>query len=248
MSGPDYPRTQITTIDSADDVFPPNQFDVWNTIASQYANSPIITSMIEQFSDALSPYSLFEEFYSKIWNIETAEGYGLDIWGRIVGIERTLSIPTVRYFGFGEAGDVLSFGAYAGDNTAGSFSKGVVQTENYVMADSLYRRAILAKAATNITDGTIKSINAIMMVLFPNRGNAYILERTSTPQYLGFEESTTAQSFGTGTFYTGSSDLGAMKITYVFDFAMTKAEIMLVKKTDVLPRPAGVTVTISAHQ
>jgi hypothetical protein len=41
-----------------------------------------------------------------VWNVLTAQGWGLDVWGKIVGLEsgRTLHIPGgAEYLGFNEA-------------------------------------------------------------------------------------------------------------------------------------------------
>ena len=63
-----------------------------STIASQYANSPTILSLIESFNAAVDPSKTIDNIWVKILNLSTAEGFGLDICGRIVGVTRT--IPT----------------------------------------------------------------------------------------------------------------------------------------------------------
>lgn len=65
--------------------------DVEQTIASQYANSPIILQLIHNMNAYIKPHADIDNFYNTIWNVDTAEGFGLDIWGRIVGL------PTGRY-------------------------------------------------------------------------------------------------------------------------------------------------------
>ena len=62
------------------------------TVVSQYGNSPTITSLIESFNDAVDPSSNIDNFYTWVWDVSSAQGFGLDIWGRIVGVSRT--IPT----------------------------------------------------------------------------------------------------------------------------------------------------------
>lgn len=64
--------------------------NVEQTIASQYANSPIITSLIESMNAAIDPSKDIDNFYIWVWDVATAQGFGLDIWGRIVGVSRTL--------------------------------------------------------------------------------------------------------------------------------------------------------------
>jgi hypothetical protein len=61
------------------------------TIASQYANSPTILALINNFNTYIDPRADLDNFYNIVWNVDTAEGFGLDIWGRIVGL------PTGRY-------------------------------------------------------------------------------------------------------------------------------------------------------
>src|SRR5690348_15169237 len=74
---------------------------VERTIISQYANSATLVQLIENLNTYLDPRPLFDQFYDLVWNIDTAQGYGLDVWGRIVGVERTLTINTPpTYFGF----------------------------------------------------------------------------------------------------------------------------------------------------
>lgn len=60
-------------------------------ILSQYAASPRITGILKNFSNEMSPRSGALLFYEKIFDILTAEGIGLDIWGRIVAISRTIA-------------------------------------------------------------------------------------------------------------------------------------------------------------
>jgi hypothetical protein len=67
------------------------------TVISQYANSPTLLGIIQKFNDAIDPTVDLDNFYSWIWDVDTAQGFGLDIWGRIVGVSRTIQTnpPTV---------------------------------------------------------------------------------------------------------------------------------------------------------
>lgn len=66
--------------------------NVSQTIISQYGSSPTILALIQKFSACIDPSADIDNFYTWIFNVETAQGFGLDIWGRIVGVSRT--IPT----------------------------------------------------------------------------------------------------------------------------------------------------------
>jgi hypothetical protein len=79
-------------------ISPSSQLALWQqTVISQYANSPTLLALIEDFNSAVDPSGDIDNFYSWIWNIDTAQGFGLDIWGRIVGVGRAIqtSPPTI---------------------------------------------------------------------------------------------------------------------------------------------------------
>lgn len=60
-------------------------------VLSQYANSPNIVSLLKSFEGSLSSDNDIENFYRKVFNIRTATGFGLDLWGKILNIPRTLT-------------------------------------------------------------------------------------------------------------------------------------------------------------
>lgn len=215
-------------------------FNVWKTIISQYANSPIITGLILQaFNDTLDRTKDFDLFYDNIWNIATAVGRGLDIWGRIVGVNRVLKVANVAYFGFQEAlPGALTFGE-------GVFYNGQPVTSNFALTDDAYRTLILAKAMANITNGSIPAINQILLALFPGRGNCYVTEGNQIlDSWFGFQESITAKTFGEGVFYNGSPSFGGMFMTYTFEFPLTPLELAIVGNSGVLPKSTGVSASV----
>lgn len=133
------------------------------TIISQYATSDTLVQLIQNMNDYLDPSADFDLFYNNWWNISTANGVGLDNWGRILGVSRVLEVSTGTYFGFGEAGDRTGF-------NQSSFWTGVGATVNYSLSDPAYLTLLLAKAAYNITNGSCMAINAILLTLFPGLG------------------------------------------------------------------------------
>ena len=217
-------------------------FDWRRTIISQYANSPILTGMIERLAQSIDQKPNFDAFVADIWDLDTAQGIGLDIWGRIVGVERTLEIASGDYLGFEEAlpgseafndaGYPTTYGAgtpggyavFAGWGFAeaeartfgeesfgiygvitpgsppvavpgkeasvfgGPFYTGQNLLSEYRLDDTDYRRLIYGKAAANICDGSIPSINRILLMLFPGRGNCFVTDCPPLVPYLGFHE------------------------------------------------------------
>lgn len=74
-----------------------NQTDLQATIASQYANSPIIMTLLNNLNSYLDPMTDLDLFYTNMFNVATATGYGLDVWGRIVGVTRSFTYQAVNY-------------------------------------------------------------------------------------------------------------------------------------------------------
>lgn len=186
---------------------PARFFDPRTTIISQYANSPVLVALIDALGYAIDRQVLFDAFYDKVWNIDTAEGFGLDIWGRIVGVGRALFVDDEDYLGFSTSTGSKPFGSGIW-NSGGSFAP------NYNMSDEAYRRVIMAKAALNITDGSIPAINSVLMSLFPEYGNVYVRDNAD------------------------------MTLTFVFGAIPSKLDYAIVTQSGVLPKPAGVSFTL----
>jgi hypothetical protein len=126
--------------------------NVDRTIISQYANSPTIVGLVESMDDWIDPRANLDDFYNYVWNIDTAQGFGLDIWGRILGVGRTINVPA----------DTPNPGHY-------TFTPGVL-----VLADDQYRQLLMVKALSNITDCTAGSLNKLLSKLFAGRGRCYV--------------------------------------------------------------------------
>ena len=67
--------------------------NVRQTIISQFQNSPTMRRLIENQNEAIDPSNDIDNFYSCAWSIDTAFGVYLDIWGRVVGINRNALLP-----------------------------------------------------------------------------------------------------------------------------------------------------------
>lgn len=146
-----------------------------DTSASQYGNSPTILSLIESFNAAVDPSPDIDNFMTHVWQVVSAQGFGLDIWGRIVGVSRI--IPT---------------------------------SPATVLTDEQFRELILLKALSNISRASSYSINTLLSEWMTGRGRAYV------------------------------NDLGNMEIRYMFEFKLEAFEIIIITKSGIFLRPAGV--------
>lgn len=183
--------------------------DIYDTILSQYSNSSRLCTIIQSFAQATDPEDFFDLWYDQAWNPLTATGCGLDVWGRIVGVSRVLQLAAPGYIGFQEASSSGASDAVRNFGT-GVWFNGQAATTNYALTDDAYRRLIFAKAAANITDGSITGLNAIVMALFGDKGLCYVADNLD------------------------------MTLTYSFGFAPTPVDLAIIYRSGVLPRPTGV--------
>lgn len=183
--------------------------DISDTILSQYANQPRLNIMIRSFAQAIDPDAFGDLWYSRVFNPLTARGWGLDVWGRIVGVNRVLQVDQGAYIGFSELASGVPSNSVAPFN-GGIWYTGQPSTGNYALTDDAFRRLVFAKAAANITDGSITSINSILSILFSDRGGAYVADNRD------------------------------MSMTYVFEFQPDPVDLSIVYRSGVLPRPVGV--------
>lgn len=191
--------------------------NVEQTIQKEFANSPTIRRIIADMNSYLDPRASLIAFYNNVWNIDTAVGFGLNIWGRILGVSRVLPIPGDEgSFGFANSdvppdwenfGSLMSSGGgpfYAGQKNTGSFS----------LNDTAYRTLLLTKALANIAATTAPALNALLRNLFPGRGRAFVRDNLD------------------------------MTMTYVFNFSLSSIEFAILQFSGVLPHPGGVGVNV----
>jgi hypothetical protein len=129
------------------------------TIMSQYANSPRLMSIISGLWTAIDPEKFTGDFYRLVMDIPNANTYGLDIWGRIVGIGRTVTFvnPAGEYLGFEDG--FYPFGERP-------FSAPGSGTDTWELTNDAYRELILLKALANIVYASAPNINALMRAMF----------------------------------------------------------------------------------
>lgn len=213
-------------------------FDVWKTVISQYANSPVLTTLIVNVFDYLDQTANFDAFFDLIMNVDTAQGYGLDVWGRIVGVNRVVQTTVGNWLGWTEALP----GSFTWSQ--GPWYSGDPLTANFALTDQSYRMLIMAKAAANITDGSIPAINRILMSLFPNRGNCYVRDgQPDDGSWFGWAESSNAQGWNQASWYHGQA-LSSMTMAYVFEFDLSPVELAIVQNSGVLPKSTGVSASV----
>jgi hypothetical protein len=140
-----------------------------NTVIVQYQASPSIYNIVQTFNTALDQAANFDNFYYNVFNVKTAIGAGLDIWGQIVGVNRIIPVTTAPFtFGFNDGlSDYAPFGQ-------APFYNGQPLTQNFALTDEAFRSLILTKALSNISACSSPAINQGLQLLFPGRGRCYV--------------------------------------------------------------------------
>lgn len=139
--------------------------NIQNTLMSQYANSPVICNLIESMNECIDPARSINDFYRLAFNVKTAQSFGLDIWGRIVGVNRNISIPPddIDTFGFKTSPQAFKpFNSYPFSSAGARFS-------SYRLSDERFRLLIMIKAAANILNATAPNINKYLRMIFPDK-------------------------------------------------------------------------------
>lgn len=157
------------------------------TVQSQYAASPRILALAAQFWDTLNPTASFDLMIAKMIDPSTAEGYGLDVWGRIVGIKRALIPVAGDYLAFAPPANVTNPEGNSWDNAP--FNP--VNSAGYA-SDPIYRTYVYVKAMLNIGNGSLADLNRYFSLLYPDSGIKIIHSGTMIIRVLDFSVRLTA--------------------------------------------------------
>lgn len=130
---------------------------------SQYANSPKFVALVSGLRNMFSNAKTLGEWFNIVFNIKTATGFGLDIWGEILDQGRLFYYVDIDS---GNTESVYLKGAQTVD--------GVTYTAEQI--EDMYRSVLFLKAMSNITNSTLASLNQMLQFYFANRGRVYVIE------------------------------------------------------------------------
>lgn len=151
------------------------------TVQSQYSASPRILALAGMYWDMLNPGSEIQTMLDDMLNPSTARGYGLDVWGRIVGIKRA-TVPV--------SGEYLAFDPDPMSNPDGdSWNNAPFNplTPQGLATDSVFRVYVMVKAMMNIGNGSLADINKYFSLMFPDSGIQVIHAGTMIIRVLDYD-------------------------------------------------------------
>lgn len=156
------------------------------TVQKEFSNSATLLALLADFDQWVDMDKFTADFLAYVWDISTAQGFGLDIWGRILGQSRYLQIEQSPGDNFG-----FNIGAAPGTqwkpwSQAPFYGGQAAGTVAFPLQDEYYRQLLLVKAAANIATCDCPSINALMRAMFGSRGRCYVGYDFDTPMHVGY--------------------------------------------------------------
>jgi len=130
---------------------------------SQYANSPKFVSLVNGLTGLFSNSKLISDWFNVVYNIKTAKGFGLDIWGKILNQGRNFTYTN-------EKTGVKTYYYLKGEMTI----DGTIFSSDEI--ENTYRTVLIMKALSNITNATAKSLNDLLQFYFQDRGKMYVIK------------------------------------------------------------------------
>lgn len=160
--------------------------DFGKTVMRQFANSPTLMALLEDFDQWVDPAKFAADFLFNVWDISTATGFGLDIWGRILGQSRYLEIQQVPGDNFGFNINATPGTQWKPWSQAPFYNGQADGSVSFALQDDAYRQLLIVKAAANIATTDVPSINALMRAMFGDRGPSYVGYDPNNPMHIGY--------------------------------------------------------------
>jgi hypothetical protein len=179
-------------------------------IQSQYAAGKKMMALAAGFQQRIDPTADIDLFYDKLFNIYTAAGFGLDNWGVILGIGRTIEGPPVLDC-FGFDGSTL----HPFDQRPFMPDYNLIPPTYLTLDDELFRLLLLYKALANISASDAATQNKLLSVLID----------------------TGVGGFGSAAYVL---EVDTMVIRWVFETFLTPTQLAVFKVAGTLARGAGV--------
>lgn len=156
------------------------------TVMKQFSNSATLLALLDSFDQWVDLTQFSAGFLAYVWNIDTAQGFGLDILGRILGRSRYLQVAQTPGDNFGFNINATPGTQWKPWNQAPFFGGQAAGTVSFALDDAYYRKLLLVKAAANIAASDCHSINALMRAMFGDHGKCYVGYDINHPMNIGY--------------------------------------------------------------
>ena len=154
--------------------------DLLKSILWQYENAPNLKSLIEQKQDWYNTNyrDFWQLWYTNVFNLETADDFGLQVWSIILGQPLFVNLPASGNptWGFGHP--------YHANFDRGNFASG---GNELVRLDSTTARILLQLRYHQLTgSGTIPDTNRMLARIFKDYGACWLNDAHDMTQFYTF--------------------------------------------------------------
>lgn len=185
----------------------------------QYNNAPILQSLLSAEATFYQQNVgvFFEDWLTDVLNIDTANTFGLEVWGKILGVPRPYQVPENYHVNRRgqfelyntESGTFHEFWLIGQDNPAIYLDAGHGVDSQSFVDDETYRLFLKGRMFLYNSNGSVYDINRYLSLIFPDRP-IYVLN--------GYD----------------------MTVSVVFFYTPSLRDLALINSPDFLPLPTGV--------
>lgn len=141
----------------------------YKTLSTFFNKDCSLTRLVNEITTAIDFSYILDGFYDNFFNIDSASSYWVEIWGRIVGLDRAVKLLNNDAFGFaGSNAKTFNEGSFFGGDPAGN---------SFTISNlTLYRHAIKTKQLINISGCTIPELNEIVAYFFDDAAASFVTD------------------------------------------------------------------------
>lgn len=144
--------------------------DLLQAILWQYNDASKLLSLANQKAEWYdeSQRDFWANWYTDVFNLQTANDFGLAVWARILNVPLVATVPA------SEDRPVFGFGIHNLNFHSGNFGRDVSGTVNLTTEQK--RLVLRLRYFQLISNGTVPEINAFLRLLFGDDGAVYVLD------------------------------------------------------------------------
>lgn len=144
--------------------------DLLRALLWQYNDATSLQSLLESKDEwyKTNQTEFWENWITDVFDLRTANQFGLVVWGIILGLQLYVNTPTPD-------GPIFGFDGSGGVN----FDNGILNDQNgssILLPIETQRRALQLRYIQLTSSGTVPEINRALKFVFGDLGNAYLLD------------------------------------------------------------------------
>lgn len=142
----------------------------------QYDNAPFLNGIMNNLNQFAQDniVKFYQDWFNNVFNLQTANTFGLEVWGRILGTPRPMINP--QNFGLDKDGNIrlynpttqLWYLIWAANPQFRVSLDGILEVATLGITDEAYKRILLSRILLYYMRGTLPEIQRYFETLFPD--------------------------------------------------------------------------------